>query len=388
MEEATSFSLFQERMKSKSEIDGKLIDGELIGTRVYENSCDGQRIKLLDESLMRNRLRDLLKTPQGDWYEGKLTRHNHFDSLAHIDDALNWVPAEFADENRHRFMASCFGHFLTMYLKMKFSGGVIHRLLLREVHHNGPTDEMQFMLGNQSVRFSKVKFFLISGLRFGVVPDTTKYAEVENGIHQRYLLGADEVSLEKIRGVVTVAEFGEAYDAVKLCLIYMLNWILIGVDKRFKIPVLQFRLVEDLDAFKFFPWGAHVYWQSIYSFKHAFDGRRDGFERRQWEKDAHGYGSVSPYFEMGVYQTTEREEAGQDFQSQVESQAPYYTGLNEGRSLYVEEDRLHIPSPVPDQTIFSWNSGTKGGGLTDRTSDNEGSKPDVGGLKPSDSEGY
>ncbi|KAK2652892.1 hypothetical protein Ddye_012748 [Dipteronia dyeriana] len=180
---------------------------------------------------MRNRLRDLLKTPKGDWYEGKLTQHNHFDALAHIDDALNRVPTEFTDEDRCRFMASCFRHFLTMHREMKFSDGIIHRLLLRELHHNGPPDEMQFMLGNQSVRFSKVEFCLITKLLFGIIPDTTKYAAAENGIHQRYFPRADEVSLEEIRGVVTVTEFGEAYDAVKLCLIYMLNWILIGARK-------------------------------------------------------------------------------------------------------------------------------------------------------------
>ncbi|KAK2661774.1 hypothetical protein Ddye_000348 [Dipteronia dyeriana] len=228
---------------------------------------------------MRNKLRDLLKTPQKDWFEGKLTRHNHFDTFAHIDDVLNWVLAEFAYEDRCRFMASCFGHFLMMHREIKFSGGVIHRLLLRELHHNGPTDEMQFMLGNQLVRFLKVEFYLITGLRFRVVQDTTKYAGLENDIHQRYFLGADEVSLEEIRGVVAVAEFGETYNAMKLYFIYMLNWKLMGVDERFKIPVWQFRLVEDLDEFDAFSWGAHVYMHSIYSFKHALDERRDGFVR-------------------------------------------------------------------------------------------------------------
>ncbi|KAK2645651.1 hypothetical protein Ddye_020846 [Dipteronia dyeriana] len=186
---------------------------------------------------MRIRLRDSLKTPEGDWYESKLTRHNHFDALAHIDNVLNRVPVEFADEDRRQFMASCFGHFVTMHREMKFSGGINHRLLLRELNHNGLTYKMHFMLGNQSVRFSKMEFCMITGLRFGVVPDTTKYASVENGIHERYFLGADEVLLEEIRGVVTGAEFGKAYDAVKLCLLYMLNWILMRVDERFKIPI-------------------------------------------------------------------------------------------------------------------------------------------------------
>ncbi|KAK2655182.1 hypothetical protein Ddye_008234 [Dipteronia dyeriana] len=227
----------------------------------------GCSLRGLSDAQMRNTLRDLLKNAKGDWYEGKLTRHNDFDALGHIDDALNQVPVEFANEDRRRFMASCFVHFLMMHREMKFSGGFIHRLLLRELRHNGPTDEMQLMLGNQSVR-----------LRFRVVLNTTKYAAVENVIHQRYFPGADEVSLEEIRGVVTVAEFEKAYDAVELSLIYMLNWILMGWDERFKIPVWQFRLVEDLDMFDAFPWGAHVYRNSIFSFKHALDGRQDGFE--------------------------------------------------------------------------------------------------------------
>ncbi|KAK2656857.1 hypothetical protein Ddye_009909 [Dipteronia dyeriana] len=210
---------------------------------------------------MINRLRDLLKTPQGDWYEGKLTRRHHFDILFHIDNALNRVTPEFTDEDRHRFIESCFGHFLTIHREMKFSGGVIYRLLLRELYHKGPTDEMQLMLGNHSMRFSKVKFYLITELWFEVVPDTTGYAEVENDIHQRYFPGADKVSLKEIRDVVTVAEFGEAYDDVKLD--------------------------EDLDAFDAFLWGVHVYKHSIYSFKHVLDGRRDGFELHLQKKRAH-----------------------------------------------------------------------------------------------------
>ncbi|KAK2646568.1 hypothetical protein Ddye_021763 [Dipteronia dyeriana] len=92
------------------------------------------------------------------------------------------------------------------------------------------------MLGNRSVRFSKVEFCLITGLQFGVIPDTSVYAEVENGIHQRYFPGADEVLLEEIRVVHTFGEFQKGYNVVKLCLIYMLNWILMRWtrDSRFQ----------------------------------------------------------------------------------------------------------------------------------------------------------
>ncbi|KAK2656046.1 hypothetical protein Ddye_009098 [Dipteronia dyeriana] len=157
---------------------------------------------------MTSSMKEMLKTAEGDWFK-----------------------------DRHRFMAFCFGHFMSMHRELKFYSGVIHQLLLRELDQDGPTDEMRFLLGNHVVRFSKVEFSLITGLRFEVVPDTSMYVAVKNGIHERYFPAHDEVSLDDLRVVLTQGEFEKAYDAVKLCLIYMLNWILMGVDERLKIPV-------------------------------------------------------------------------------------------------------------------------------------------------------
>ncbi|KAK2633949.1 hypothetical protein Ddye_028741 [Dipteronia dyeriana] len=150
-------------------------------------------------------------------------------------------------------MASCFEHFLTMHRPMKFSGGVIHHLLLREVHHNKQSDDMRFMLGTHEVKFSMVKFCLITGLRFRVVPDTNRYVNMDNGLIHRYFGGRDEILPVELRDVLSRDEFQQAYDIVKLYLIYVLNWILKGLEERVKIPVWQLRLVDDLDAFDAFP---------------------------------------------------------------------------------------------------------------------------------------
>ncbi|KAK2658595.1 hypothetical protein Ddye_005128 [Dipteronia dyeriana] len=171
------------------------------------------------KSTMTSSMKELLKTAEGDWFKGKLTGQDHFEALAHIDDALNRVPEEFTVQDRRRFMAFCFGHLMSIHRELKFSGGVIHQLLLRELDHDGPTDEMRFLLGNHVVRFSNVEFSLITGLRFGVVPDTSMYVAVENGIHQQYFPIHDEVSLDDLRVVLTRGEFQKAYDVVKLCLI-------------------------------------------------------------------------------------------------------------------------------------------------------------------------
>ncbi|KAK2653577.1 hypothetical protein Ddye_013433 [Dipteronia dyeriana] len=94
-----------------------------------------------------------------------------------------------------------------MHRSVKFSGGVIHQLLLWEVHHNGPSDEIRFMLGTYEVRFSKVEFCLITGLRFGVVPDTSRYVSVDNGLYHCYFSGMDEILSIELRDVLRLDYF-------------------------------------------------------------------------------------------------------------------------------------------------------------------------------------
>ncbi|KAK3230910.1 hypothetical protein Dsin_002791 [Dipteronia sinensis] len=272
---------------------------------------------------MGSQLKDLLKTPERGWYDGKITRHDHFSDLRDIDVALDRVPEEFKVEDRHRCTESCFGHFLRMDWGMKFSASIAHQLLLRELHHDGPEDEMRFMIGPHLVRLSKVEFCQIIGLKFGVIPDTTRYEMVQYGIHQRYFGSVAKVDSKQLRSVLRIGIFEQQYDSVKLCLIYMLNWILIGLDKREKVPLWQIRIVEDLDAFDAFPWGAHMYRQSIFGFKHALDGR---CER--------------------TYARTEL------VPTVAERVARYYEDIEEGGSLYTAADRHKgsIPNPSDDTT--------------------------------------
>ncbi|KAK3204815.1 hypothetical protein Dsin_018861 [Dipteronia sinensis] len=299
---------------------------------------------------------------------------------------------------------------------MKFSGSIVHRLLLCELHHDGPEDEIRFMLGPHSVRFSKVEFCLITGLKFGVIPDMTRYEMVQNRIHERYFSGVAEVDYEQLRAVLRIGIFEEQYDAVKLCLIYMLNWILLELDEREKVPLWQFRIVEDLDAFDAFPWGAHVYRQSIFGFKHAFDGRREQYERRQHEKgtDVHTVETYNIYGlahallifayevipELGTRFGTRREidlssrmlkwelnkqprsdKLDKNFIARMFARTAlvptvakrvtrYYEGIYEGGSLYMAADRHDgsVPNPLHHMTA--------------RPSHTEGSDLEFGGGSP------
>ncbi|KAK2658015.1 hypothetical protein Ddye_011067 [Dipteronia dyeriana] len=147
-----------------------------------------------------------------------------------------------------RFMDSCFGHFLCMHRTMQFSGTVVHRLLLLEIHHDGSPYEIRFLLGNVSVCFSKIEFCLIIGLKFGIVPDTSKYLEVENDIHQRCFGGQNEITIEELKERVQQGQWTKQFDVVKLCLLLLLYVFLIGEDERGSVPIWKIFALEFIPA--------------------------------------------------------------------------------------------------------------------------------------------
>ncbi|KAK3224933.1 hypothetical protein Dsin_004795 [Dipteronia sinensis] len=301
---------------------------------------------------LRNQLKDLLKTSVGEWYEGQITQHDHFDDLRDIDVVLNRVSKHLAIKERRQYIESCFGHFLKMHREMKFSAGKVHRLLMHELHHDGLEDEMRFMSGHHSVRFSKFELCLITRLKFEVIPDTTRYEMVVNGIHQRYFGGRDEVKYVQLRVVLQIGIFEQQYDAVKLCLLYMLNWILMGLDEKEKIPIFAFEVIPELGT--------------------QFGTRMEiDLSPRilKWELSKRPRADkLAKIFTLRMFVRTLL------VPTAVERAERYYDGIYEGGSLYTIADRVNVAVPDPiDHT-------------TAGTSDTEGSKPTYSHHKGTDLE--
>ncbi|KAK3179735.1 hypothetical protein Dsin_032934 [Dipteronia sinensis] len=120
------------------------------------------------------------------------------ENLQVIDKAFDGLVENTAEE-RDMYQKSCFGHFQRMQRGMTFFCGIGHRLLLSELHHDGPSDEMRFMLGQRSVRFSRVEFCLIIELNFEAISDTELYEDIPNGIHHKYFSGRDVVTLLNLK---------------------------------------------------------------------------------------------------------------------------------------------------------------------------------------------
>ena len=166
-------------------------------------------------------------------------------NLLVIDEALDGV-VENRAEVRQSYQQSRFGHWQRIQLGMAFSGGVVHWMLLRELHHDEPSDEMRFMLGPHSVRFSKVEFCLITGLKFRAILDTDLYEDVPNGIHHKYFHGREEVTFIELEAKIEQGQWEQPLDAVKLCLLYMLNCVLIGAEERKCVPICSCALLMTL----------------------------------------------------------------------------------------------------------------------------------------------
>ncbi|KAK3204721.1 hypothetical protein Dsin_018767 [Dipteronia sinensis] len=216
-------------------------------------------------------------------------------------------------------------------------------MLMRELHHDGSEEEMRFMLGHHSVRFSELEFCLITRLKFGVIPDMTRYQTVQNGLHERYFGGRKEVEYEQLRAILRISIFEQQYEAVKLCLLYMLNWILIGLDKREKIPIFAFEVIPELGT--------------------QFGTRRDiDLSPRilKWElSNGQRSDKLVKIFTSRMFVRTALKPTA------AERDERYYEGIDEGGSLYTVADRVYVMVPDPIDHMIAGMSDTEGSELED-----------------------
>ncbi|CAL9029936.1 unnamed protein product, partial [Prunus brigantina] len=96
-------------------------------------------------------------------------------------------------------------------------------------------------------------FCLITGLRFGEVPEVSSGESDEIRLQKRYFIdeGITCNALEEAFLRCTVED-----DIYKLALVYFAELVVLGRDKHLNINLNYLTLVEDLDAFNRYPWGS------------------------------------------------------------------------------------------------------------------------------------
>ncbi|KAK2658960.1 hypothetical protein Ddye_005493 [Dipteronia dyeriana] len=103
---------------------------------------------------------------QDSWFDARVNIYCKLSHLTIISDAMSRVGM------LGRWEQGVFKQFMGMK-KEFFSGKLCHILLCRELHYPSVwPDEMWFGVGNRAVRFGKEEFLLVTGLKFGPMPQS------------------------------------------------------------------------------------------------------------------------------------------------------------------------------------------------------------------------
>ncbi|CAL2277135.1 unnamed protein product [Prunus armeniaca] len=139
--------------------------------------------------------------------------------------------------------------------RIQFSGQIVHGVVLRRVAGQGvkDLDGLSFLIGCDVAQFTRQDFCLISGLRFGEVPEVSSGESDEIRLQKRYFIDEGITCNALEEAFVRCTEEDDVY---KLALVYFAELVVLGRDKHLNINLNYLTLVEDLDAFNRFPWGS------------------------------------------------------------------------------------------------------------------------------------
>ncbi|KAI5350503.1 hypothetical protein L3X38_003394 [Prunus dulcis] len=186
--------------------------------------------------------------PEAEAYSSRVN------NCSHANSSLAAIRAKLSAEQLEQFKTSCFGHLLNID-KIQFSGQIVHGVVLRRVAGQGvkDLDGPSFLLGCDVAQFTRQDFCLITGLRFGEVPEVSSGESDEIRLQKRYFIdeGITCNALEE-----AFLRCTEEDDIYKLALVYFAELVVLGRDKHLNINLNYLTLVEDLDAFNRYPWGS------------------------------------------------------------------------------------------------------------------------------------
>lgn len=190
---------------------------------------------------------------------------NNWSSLQAIDH----INGKLTEKQKSMFKETCFGHFLAISSDTsKFSDRIVLKLLEKEVECPNP-NEMLLLVGGKTIKFSIKEFCMITGLKcspcFPKVEDNRLLHKDLNGNME-----LDNTNLETT--FLEAALDDEAM--VKLALLYFLEMVLLGREKKSSIDSKHLSLVEDLHQFNKYPWGTLCFQMTLNSLKKAIHDQK------------------------------------------------------------------------------------------------------------------
>ena len=177
-------------------------------------------------------------------------------------DVVSLVSQKLSVTQRELFEETCFGHLMDMK-PMILSAQIIHQLVARQadvdVGQDDLDDQIFFDFVGNLTCFSKLDFALITGLKCHGDPTPAKW-KTSKGFIDRVFNAKKGLTYSELDTLFkTSFKVDSDEDVVRVALLYLLTHGLMTHQKNHKIPDFYLQLVDDLETFNNYPWGAIVF---------------------------------------------------------------------------------------------------------------------------------
>ncbi|KDO45976.1 hypothetical protein CISIN_1g012730mg [Citrus sinensis] len=218
------------------------------------------------------------KIKESEFFPGKITC---LSTLRPIEN----IKLKLTERQEKIFKNSCFGHFIDMK-EVQFSSHLCHKMLLREVSSNDY--EMHFLVGGSEGRFSMKEFALITGLNCGKYPrlDISQKDEDET-VCDALLNGETRFTNQQLEKAFLAADTANDMQMVKLAMLYFLECVLLGKERKVLIDTSHIHMVDHFETFNNFPWGRKSFNVTLSGMRRALKNRVQKFQAKQATKPAH-----------------------------------------------------------------------------------------------------
>ncbi|KAL9458079.1 hypothetical protein AB3S75_007019 [Citrus x aurantiifolia] len=215
---------------------------------------------------------------ESEFFPGKITC---LSTLRPIEN----IKLKLTEHQEKIFKNSCFGHFIDMK-EVQFSSHLCHKMLLREVSSNDY--EMRFLVGGSEGRFSMKEFALISGLNCGKYPrlDISQKDEDET-VCDALLNGETRFTNQQLEKAFLAADTANDMQMVKLAMLYFLECVLLGKERKVLIDTSHIHMVDHFETFNNFPWGRKSFNVTLSGMRRALKNRVQKFQAKQATKPVH-----------------------------------------------------------------------------------------------------
>ncbi|OIT05902.1 hypothetical protein A4A49_61346, partial [Nicotiana attenuata] len=169
------------------------------------------------------------------------------------------------------FKKTCFGYLLSIP-KICMQNQAIYLLMKYELNASGAS-YFSTELKGQRLNFGLREFVLITGLRcFTEVTDFGYTPDYDSKIMRSYFPNKEKVEKSYLKQIVTNKSWVNDEDAIKLCILYLIEFFICPSDKDNVGLVDHFRFyLVDSRQYATYAWGIESYKQLIESVRHRLN---------------------------------------------------------------------------------------------------------------------